>query len=168
MTLYNMKSTHRVKDANGNIGSFVGYWNAVSSVSMGTDILAANSFSAGLDSVMDAQVYETEVHIVLPPASVKGAPVAGSLLTRRGMLDFVPNPGQIPYALSVPGVAEALIAGNLVNWPDDLYFTYLRFNTTNSGSPPWISDRYFNPLDMIDFQGRLAFQKMRRVLSRNR
>lgn len=168
MTTYTMKSTHRCVDFNGNIGSFVGYWSSLSSVSLGTDILAAQTFSEALDTVMDAKVYETEVHLILPPATVKASPVDGSLLPRRGMLDFVPGINYRPYALSVPAVAAAIINGNLIAWPDALYSTFLRFNLTAGGSPPWISDRYFNPLESIDFTGRLAFQKMRRVLSRGR
>lgn len=167
MTIYQMKSTHRCVDVNGNIGSFVGYWSGVNSVSLGTDILAANGFSSALDAVMDARIYETEVHLILPLATVKPSPVAGSLLTRRGALHFEPTSSPHPYTLSVPAVKSSLISGNQIDWPTTL-LTALEPSMTAGGSPPWISDRYFNTMLTLNLLGNLTFNKLRRILAKNR
>lgn len=167
MATYNARGTHRVVDAEGNKTAFTTYYSDLNSASLATDILAPESLTTALDAVMDAKIYATEITLFIPNGTVKSVPVSGSRLNRGGLLDFDVNLVVPHWALFVPGVAESLVSGNEIVWPDSLY-TALNFLLTNTGSPPWLSNNHYDAMNNIAGNGRLAFHKMRNVLSRNR
>jgi hypothetical protein len=125
---------------------------------------ASNALLPDVDAVTDSQIVEALMTVSLSlPGSLKGAPVAGSLNTSVGNIDYTSNSPGDGWTMVVPNIVPALVApgGKLIPNAGALATLTTLLTTQTGGIANYWTDEDRNFLANYFYGGR-GTRKFRR------
>jgi hypothetical protein len=133
-------------------------------VNLGTILASLGGTATEVDNITGGQITRTRLVVDVPPAGLKGAPVAGSRVEQNALFNVTNTVNQGHYAQNVPSLNDTMIVAGKVNLADANIIAFITGLTTAFGGGQFSNPAYQPISGLADVS--LAFRRRRHQLSR--
>jgi hypothetical protein len=165
MATYIALLSAEVHDATGVPASALQYIDVPDTVTVAQLQGLVQAYSAVLDPLTDAQIDHIFVKLDLPFAGAKSSPVAGSVVERTGLFNFVQANSFYKYGIDVPAITSAvLMADGRIDLTNPIVTNWVSFIEAAHTAITFVSKFANAILRLLDVL--ISFRKHRKQESR--